>query len=353
MRDMIPNTKVSRRKALKIGGLAGATGLAGCTGQSITGGGGNSGYPSDDIRMIIPYGTAGGYNAYARLVAKYLEKHLSNDVAVNPENIKGSGGRRATNTLYTSEPDGYTQMIVNINSFTRQQLVFDTQYNVKNMKYLAQVANSPQAIAVSVKSGIKSWSDFIKKGKNGELVFGGEGRGSTTSLLPKIFGEITGAYDWRKQNTIQFSGKSGVVASMKRGEVNAIGNPWDSLLSFVKSGSMRYIFFIGNETPQPITNIQSKITTLEDTGYSSQVEKNLSALSHTRIFGGPPDFSDDRLNAIRGAYEAAITDDALRQEAQKMDRPIAFRPGEEVSSVVQEKFNTWEPRKNILEEAMQ
>jgi tripartite-type tricarboxylate transporter receptor subunit TctC len=350
---MKSNIKISRRKALKIGGLAGATGLAGCTGQIITDGDGNSGYPSKDIRMIIPYGTAGGYNAYARLVAKYLEKHLPNDIAVNPENIQGAGGRRATNTLYTSEPDGYTQMIVNINSFTRQQLVFDTQYDVTKMQYFAQVANSPQAIAVSVQSGIKSWSEFVKKGKNGELVFGGEGRGSTTSLLPKIIGEITGAYDWRKQNTVQFSGKSGVVASMKRGEVNAIGNPWDSLLPFAKNSSMRFVFFLGYEAPKPMTNLQPGITTLEETGYSSQVEKKLSALSHARIFGGPPGFSDDRLNTIREAYDTAINDDALRQEAKEMNRPIAYRPGKEVVEVVQRKFNTWEPRQKLLENAMQ
>lgn len=343
---------ISRRKVLKFVGFAGAVGLAGCTGQNLTDNR-NSGYPSDDIQMVIPYGTSGGYNAYARLVGKYLKKHLSNDVAVNPDNVQGSGGRRAMNTVYTSEPDGYTQMIVNINASTRMQLAFDTQFDVTEMQYFAQVANSPQAIGVSTKSGIKSWSDLVKKGKNGDLVFGGEGSGSTTSLLPKIVGEITGAYDWRKQNTIQFSGKSGIVASMKRGEVNVVGNPWDSLLPFVKNDSMRFVFFLGHKIPQPIANVQSGIITFEEASYSSQVEKKLSALSHTRIFGGPPSISDDRLNTIREAYNATINDDVLRQEAKEMNRPIAYRSGEDVPQVVERKFNTWKPRQKLLKNAMQ
>lgn len=316
------------------------------------GGSSDSKYPSKDTRMIIPYGTAGGYNAYARLVAKYLEKHFPGDHSVNPDNIQGAGGRRATNTTYTSEPDGHTQMIVNINSFTRQQLVFDTEYDVTKMTYFAQIANSPQAMAVSAESDMHSWADFVEKAKNGEIVFAGEGQGSTSSLLGKIIGEITGDYDYQKQNTVQFDGKSGVVASMKRGETNAIGNPWDSLLPFVKSGSMRFVLFIGDEAPDPIKKVQPDIDTLADTDYSSEVKDKLTGLSHTRLFGGPPGIPEETVSTIRDAYDKAINDDDLRQKAKEMNRPIAYKPGEKVSEIVQTKFETWEPRKELLKDAM-
>lgn len=302
--------------------------------------------------MIIPYGTAGGYNAYARLVAPYLEEYLPGDHSVNPDNVQGAGGRKATNTTYTAEADGHTQMIVNINSFTRQQLVFDTQYDVTEMTYFAQIANSPQAIAVSAESDIQSWDDFVQAGKNGDLVFAGEGRGSTSSLLGKVIGEITGSYDHEDQNTVQFDGKSGVAASMKRGETNAIGNPWDSLLPFVKNGTMRFALFIGEEAPEAIKEVQPDVDTLADTDYSSDVKDKMAALSHSRIFGGPPGIPDDVTATIRDAYDSAINDQDLRDEAQEMDRPIAFRPGSEVDQVVQTKFETWEPRKELLESAM-
>lgn len=349
---MKPYTEISRRKALQIGGTAGLTGIAGCSGGSLMGDSGESEYPADDTRMIIPYGTAGGYNAYARLVAKYLEKHLDGEHSVNPDNVQGGGGRKATNTTYTADPDGYTQMIININSFTRQQLVFDTQYDVTKMTYFAQVANSPQALAVSAESDIESWDDFVKAGKNGEIVFAGEGRGSTSSLLGKVIGEITGDYDHEDQNTVQFDGKSGVAASMKRGETNAIGNPWDSLLPFVKNGTMRFVLFIGDEAPDAIKEVQSDIDTLADTDYGSDVKDKMAALSHSRIFGGPPDIPEETVSTIRDAYDQAITGEELRSEAQKMDRPIAYRPGSEVSEVVQTKFDTWEPRQDLLKSAM-
>lgn len=344
---------ISRRNVLRASGAAGLAGLAGCSGSGLTGdGSGGSDFPSEDIRMIIPYGTAGGYNAYARLVASYLEEHLPDDHSVNPDNVQGSGGRKATNTTYTADPDGHTQMIVNINSFTRQQLVFDTQYDVTEMTYFAQVANSPQAIAVSAESDIQSWDDFIQAGQSGELVFAGEGHGSTSSLLGKVIGEITGDYDHENQNTVQFDGKSGVAASMERGETNAIGNPWDSLLPFVKNETMRFVLFLGDEAPEAIKDIQPDVDTLADTDYSSDVKDKMKALSHTRIFGGPPEIPDDVTGTIRDAYEQAINDDELRSEAQEMDRPIAYRSGSEVSSVVQTKFETWEPRQDLLESAM-
>lgn len=343
---------ISRREALQLGGTATLAGFAGCSGGGLMGNTSKSGYPSKDTRMIIPYGTSGGYNAYARLVAPYLEKYLKGDHSVNPDNVQGSGGRKATNTTYTSKADGHTQMIVNINSFTRQQLVFDTKYDVTKMTYFAQIANSPQAIAVSAKSDMKSWDDFVQAGKNGELVFAGEGRGSTSSLLGKVIGEITGDYDHEKQNTVQFDGKSGVVASMKRGETNAIGNPWDSLLPFVKNGDMRFVLFIGDEAPDAIKEVQPDVDTLSDTGYKSEIKKKMAALSHSRLFGGPPGIPEETVSTIREAYDQAINDDELRSKAQEMNRPIAYRPGKEVSEVVQTKFETWEPRKDLLESAM-
>jgi tripartite-type tricarboxylate transporter receptor subunit TctC len=343
---------ISRRKALQIGGAAGLAGLAGCSGSGLTGDSGGSGYPSENTRMIIPYGTAGGYNAYARLVAKYLEENLPGDHSVNPDNVQGSGGRKATNTTYTAEPDGHTQMIVNINSFTRQQLVFDTQYDVTDMTYFAQVANSPQALAVSADSDIESWADFVEAGENGEIVFAGEGSGSTSSLLGKVIGEITGSYDHEEQNTVQFDGKSGVAASMERGETNAIGNPWDSLLPFVQNETMRYVLFIGDEAPEAIKEVQPDIDTLADTDYSSDVKDKMAALSHNRIFGGPPDIPEETVSTIREAYDQAINSDDLHNEAQEMNRPIAYRPGSEVSEVVETKFETWEPRQDLLESAM-
>lgn len=340
---------ISRRTALGAIGSATIGALAGCTGGT----GGSSEFPQSDIRLIIPYGTAGGYNAYARLVAPYLEEYLPGDASVNPDNVTGASGRIATNTTYTAEPDGHTQMIVNINSFTRQQLVFDTQYDVTEMTYFAQIANSPQAMAVSTESGIQSWSDFVETAKAGDITFAGEGRGSTSSLLGKVIGEVSGDYDFRNTGAVQFDGKSGVVASMKRGETNATGNPWDSLLPFVKEGTMRYVLFLGEEAPDAITEVQPDVDTLADTGYSDDVSAQLSALAHTRIFGGPPDIPDDVTSTLREAYDNTINDEELREEAAGMDRPIAYRPGDEVSEVVQTKFETWEPRKPMLEEAMQ
>lgn len=337
----------TRRTVIKsTGAVVGGLSLAGCTGGS------GEGFPQRDIELIVPYGTAGGYNAYARLVAPYLEKHLPGPGSVQVENIEGAGGQVAMNTLATAEPDGYTQAIININAFTRYQLVFDTDYDVREFTYFSQVAESPQALAVSEESGITSWEEYVDRAQAGELKFAGEGEGTTSSLLGQMIGDLTGAYDFRELDIVHFDGKSGVVSSFLRGETHATGNPWDSLLEFVKQGDMRYLLLLMDEVPDAIAEVQSDVETLDDVDFDDEVTEQLGSLAHTRLFGGPPGMPDDVTETVREAYEAAINDEELKSEAQEMDRPVSFAHGDDVADIVATKYETWESYRDLLEDAL-
>ena len=66
-------------------------------------------YRAKSIQLVLGYGPGGGYDVYARFVARYLGKYVPGNPSVVVVNMPGAGSLRATNFLYTTAPkDGLT-----------------------------------------------------------------------------------------------------------------------------------------------------------------------------------------------------------------------------------------------------
>ena len=56
------------------------------------------------VNMIIGFGTGGGYDLWARLVARHIGRHLPGNPTVTPQNMEGAGSYRAANFIYNVAP---------------------------------------------------------------------------------------------------------------------------------------------------------------------------------------------------------------------------------------------------------
>src|SRR6266700_4191894 len=66
-------------------------------------------YRTKQLTMLIASGAGGGYDAYARTLARYMAKHIPGNPVIVPKNVPGAGGLIAANTLYNNAaPDGLT-----------------------------------------------------------------------------------------------------------------------------------------------------------------------------------------------------------------------------------------------------
>src|SRR5437764_10530200 len=57
-------------------------------------------YKSKNVDLMIGYSVGGGYDVYARTIARYLGKHLPAAAMVVPRNMEGAGSLRLANWLY-------------------------------------------------------------------------------------------------------------------------------------------------------------------------------------------------------------------------------------------------------------
>src|ERR1700738_3374474 len=61
-------------------------------------------YKNRSISLIIGYSVGGGYDAYARLLARYIGKHIPGEPSIVPQQMTGAGSLRAANYIFSVAP---------------------------------------------------------------------------------------------------------------------------------------------------------------------------------------------------------------------------------------------------------
>lgn len=140
-------------------------------------------YPSQPIRLIVPFGAGGITDVAGRLVGQYLGDELKQQVVV--ENRPGAGGAIAAQTLMTSPSDGYTLLLGTVGTQVVNKMLYSKlNYDPSAMTPVSLVSNSPYVLAISDIDGVNDLQGLVKHAKAhpGKLNFGSAGNGSSPHL---------------------------------------------------------------------------------------------------------------------------------------------------------------------------
>ncbi|WP_158599380.1 tripartite tricarboxylate transporter substrate binding protein [Halobellus sp. Atlit-38R] len=362
-------TVINRREIIASIGTAATLGLAGCSSSNggsndtaaseTTGDTGNGegdetessvDYPTEEVEIIVPYATGGGFDAYARLTAPYLEKHLPNDVTVTVKNVVGGGGVKGTTETYNADPDGHTLMIWDAYQGVTQQIGRNVGYQLQEMSHIGAVTQSPNSLISMESAGISGWDDFVNR--IDELNFATQGVGAISHTGVVLLGELTGAWAEEDVNFVHYGGTGEALSGLERGEADVfLVGPATSGLKVVKAlNSEMTIMFSDPVGEDSIYHGVPK-------QYSGDLDiENMDQYARLtrfrRFFTGPPGVPEEILEIQRNAFSKIIQDEEFLQETSEKGRPIV-NPGsaDQVSEVMGEQFETFgsSPMKGIIQ----
>lgn len=322
-------------------------GLAGCGGAQ-TGSGGTAagaadceGYPSEDIRLFVPYSPGGGFDAWSRLMAPYIAKYLGGDVDVVVENLPGGGGMRAVNQIYSAPPDGSTIIYTEPGYISVNQILGRTGegFDLRNLTYLGQVTADPQVFAVAADSEFDSIEDLA-----GQSI-----KHAAQDISP--IETITYSAYGVNADYILHEGTSEVVLSIRRGDTDVTVASLSSILEFLKGGELKPIFYIGTEeiTPDLLGYEQLKGTpTAADTGHPELAE----VLEQHRVLAAPPDVPECIKNKLADALAKTLVDPEFEAKAEEAELRIVPGTAEEAADTVTKTLETFQKYKETLEERL-
>jgi tripartite-type tricarboxylate transporter receptor subunit TctC len=263
------------------------------------------------ITYIVATAPGGGYDTYARLIARYMNKYLPNSKVII-RNIPGAGHVVGTNTLYAAAPDGLTIGTFNT-GLIYLQLVKDPgiRFDLSKMSWIGKAAIDTRVLVLSKNSGVKSAEQLLDASKPKNKLFAA-GVGSAGYVDAKLAIE---ALHLNAELIPGYNGSEGIL-SMLRGETQGTIGSQTSYAQYVEQGNGFYALEIGG----PADSKVPKADALAKDDHAKKLLAMISAQAEVaRLTAGPPGVPADRLDVLRKVYLQALADPQLQAEAKKME----------------------------------
>ena len=297
------------------------------------------GYPSEDIHLVVPFDAGGGYDAWARLMAPFLEKHLGGDATVVVDNVPGGGGVRGTNQVYLAEPDGTSYIVQSPNDLAGLQILGKTpeKFDLAEMTVLGGFTEDPQVFLVSADSPVETMEDVAAL------------KQPIRNAVTEISAVELLTYDafGIKANFILNDGTGAAVLAVRRGDADVTAGSLSSVIGYVKSGDLKPILYIAEEAPDESVvgyDLIQDVPTIEEEGHPELG----SVLTQLRVVAGPPGLPDCIRETMAEAVSASLADPELVEKAEEGELRVVASSAEEAQQQVQEILDSLTENADVL-----
>jgi tripartite-type tricarboxylate transporter receptor subunit TctC len=297
-------------------------------------------YKGKTVELYIGYSVGGGYDTYARLLARHIGKHIPGNPTVVPKNMPGAGSLKLTNWLYEAAPQDGT-----VFGSIARAAPFDplfgnekAKFQANKFNYLGSANNEVSICAAMSDTGIKTFDDLKTK----ELIVGGTGDTADTVQFPKILNAV---FNTKMKIINGYPGGKDVVLAMERGEVaGRCGWSWSSVKSknmdWVDGGKMNVIVQLSTGKHEELPNVPL-IMDLTDSADDKKLLNLIFARQELgRPYVAPPNIPAERVEALRNAFMATMKDPEFLAEAKSADLELSPVSGARVETLVMDAYDT-------------
>ncbi|NLA51647.1 MAG: tripartite tricarboxylate transporter substrate binding protein [Alcaligenaceae bacterium] len=291
----------------------------------------SSSWPTQDLRLIVPFGPGSTPDQISRIVAAEASKSLNQTIVI--ENRSGAGGNIGTAAIARAKPDGYTFGIsINgplvYNQFLYNNLNFDPN---KDLYPLTLAVTQPNVIAVSAESGIESLAELaeeIKKNPDA-MNFAIPGTGSGSHLTQELFLQAIGG----DAMAIPYNSSPQALNSLIAGDTQFTALAPIALVPLAEDGRLKLLAQTGAERIEAL----SDVPTIKESGTADIVGAAWSGFVISNKVS--QNIKDQLQKALVDALNAPAVVEALR--AQYME-PTPSTP-EEFKAYMQQEIKQWKP----------
>jgi tripartite-type tricarboxylate transporter receptor subunit TctC len=291
--------------------------------------------------ILLQMGSApgGGYDVVGRLVARYMRKYIPGQPAIVPQNVPGGGSLVLANQFANITKRDGTVFGLMSNGMATTPLLDPgaAKFDPRKFKYLGSTSRESEVLVVWHTAGVRTIDDLFNK----EIIMGASSAGSATHDFPYLLNALLGT---KFKIVLGYSGATDVKLAMERGEVEgnaalAWGSAKTQYADVLKSGKLRVIAQYGNRHDKDFPDVPTM-----PQGKTESARQMLSILyareQYGRPFLTPPDVPDDRVAALRTAFEQTIADKDFRADAEKSLVDVDFVSGKELVGLTDEVFRT-------------
>jgi tripartite-type tricarboxylate transporter receptor subunit TctC len=280
----------------------------------------------------------------ARQFARFFVKYIPGKPRAVVMNVVGAGGMVAAASLQTRQPDDGSV----IGFLQRNNLYIplldprQNRFDPRKVRWLGSLNKVEYCIVSMTRSGVTSMSDLTSK----KMYVGATGFANEDRTLPALLDEYLGA---KMRIVPGYTGRGEVYLAMQRGEVDGWASTLDGLqqgepVRLLANGKMKVLLHLGWASPAPFADAPNLSTYITDPNVKALFNLFLLPFDAGRPIAVPQGVPQDRLDALRTAFDKTIKDpdfiDAMKHSGYPID-PIA---GNAVEQIVSKLYATPAPQ---------
>jgi tripartite-type tricarboxylate transporter receptor subunit TctC len=283
-------------------------------------------YKGKRVNLIVSYGPGGGYDVYARVLARHIGRHIPGNPSIVVQNMPGAGSLRGANYIYNVAPKDGTVF----GTFARNMPMLGLVKTGQNIQFdpmkftwlgsSSSLQNDAYVMILRRDAKVQSIEDARRAG-GAQIILGSTAEGTSSDAMAVLLRE------WLGFNVKVIPGytDSGVLyLAMERGEVDGR----TSGLSSVRSNKPEWLKPKGFGRVMVVFGRATRFPEFPDAPTARELARNVEdrnlieilempyALS--RPYAAPPDVPPERARALQNAFMATHKDPAYLADAEKV-----------------------------------
>jgi tripartite-type tricarboxylate transporter receptor subunit TctC len=304
-------------------------------------------YKGRQVTVVVGSSPGGGYDIYARLMARHMGKYIPGNPTMVVTNMPGAGSNAAVAHVYNVAPKDGTFIVAPQNSAIMDALFDAALGNARRLRHdatkLIQIGSATTDHYVCIGRADAPVKTF-KQALTQEFLIGASQPGTSTRDYPAMLNNMTGA---KIKQVSGYPGTREITLAIEKNEVHGLcGFSWSSLNAqkpdWIKSGFIRVIVQEHDKGNPEINKMGVPLAV--DFATSPENRKIMELIYSSETFGRPymlgPGVPDDRVAALRKAFMEAMADKDLLAEAQKIGLAIDPISGADLQKLAADIFAT-------------
>jgi tripartite-type tricarboxylate transporter receptor subunit TctC len=297
-------------------------------------------YRGKQLKLIVGSDAGGGYDAYARLLARHWPNFIPGQPTIVVQNMPGASSMRALNEVANNAPKDGTVVAAVQNNIAFEPLLNisgsneNARFDPLVLSWIGAATKDTMIALVWHASRIKTIEDAIK----GPANVGTSGPATSTSITARMFNSSIGT----KFNLIQgYKSQTEMNLAIERGEVDGVvGVQYVTIATgrpdWLAEKKIRLLAQVGQEKHPAMPDVPLLRDLIKSTETRQEVDLAFASTSMGRPMLAPGGLPAERIKTLRDAFMAAYQSPALRADADKLKLEVIPMRGEDVHKLLAE-----------------
>jgi tripartite-type tricarboxylate transporter receptor subunit TctC len=290
-------------------------------------------YRGKQVRLVVGTAPGGGYDLFARIVARHIAAHIPGQPTVIVQNQPAAGGLVMTNQLYALGPKDGTVIGVPINGIpTAPLLQQGAQFDATKLIWVGSTNREPYVAFVWHTAPVQSLAELRSK----DLVVGATAPGTTMADFPLVVNDVLGL----KFKVVRgYEGTPQINHAIERGEIQGQGGiGWAAVKAqvpqWIAEKKIKVIAQYGLKRHADLADVPAMLELAVSEPDRQALAMLFARAEYGRPYFLPPDVPPERVNALRRAFDATMKEPAFVADAARLQLDIDPMTGEEVQALV-------------------